>query len=211
MARRTGDRMAQEAERARVRRASYELAKALKALPPFDISDPAQMDERCMAILDACEEHGLIPTLGMVAIGLGTNADALRHVREGQMVGWGLERLTRQSAEVLAKNLMMYEGVFGSNFENGAYSQPVTGIFAAKNNYGWRDAREVHEVSVHVEATAEEIAGRYMGALPQHVCVDGSVREPQESRSARAIGRVADGVSEQVEAGRYPEYEPPEE
>lgn len=191
MARRTGDREAQAGDRRRTRHAVHQLTRALKNLPPYDIGDPVAMDERCELVMDMHDEAGLMPTLGSLAIGLGTTIDGLTHLRAGESFGWAAGRLTPDSARVLAKNLAILEGAFDANFENGAYANPVTGIFASKNNYGWRDVREVQQVSVSVEATPEEIAERYVRAIPQHRDEHGEVHRLQDGITAQGATRVA--------------------
>lgn len=201
-----GDRERGEGERARVRHASYELARRFVQLPPFDIADPQQMWDRCMLILDTCDEVDLMPTLGAFAMGLGTSLDILRRIREGGTMGWRKQRLSAESSEVLANFLMLFEGVFDANFENGAYSQPVAGIFASKNNYGWKDTRETHEVVAHVEVTPEQIAARYQASLPAHQDVNGEVHLLQEGISSSAMARTAEMLRQRADEGRYEDF-----
>lgn len=111
------------------------------------------------------------------------------------------------TAEILRKNLAKLEGVFNANFENGNYPQPVAGIFAAKNNYGWTDTREVHELVVHAEVTPEQIAERYQTAIPMHVDPQGDVRMLQDGQRAASAATIATSLAGQMERGKFEECE----
>lgn len=179
-----GDRNAERMERSDMRKQAARLLRIGRDLPMFDIGDPELMAERCTLCLDKCEELGLVPTYGAMAIFLCTSIEHLVKIRNGKFLGWKRMKLTTESAEILQKYLEYIESMFDVNFENGSYAQPVTGIFASKNLHGWKDTREVHQETVSIEITPDQISSRYESALPMHV-------EPQTGRTRRLM----DGIS----------------
>lgn len=201
-----GDRNAERIERADMRRIAAGLLAYAKRLPPFDIANPKLMEERCDLCFETCGEMGLVPTYGAMAMFLGTAIDVLLKVRNGELMGWNRMRLTQESATVLQKNLEVLEAVFDVNFENGSYAQPVTGIFASKNLYGWKDVRETHELVATVEITPDQISERYKLAMPMHRSPDGAFRRLQDGQSAEAAAKTAAALNLRVLNGDFPRF-----
>lgn len=201
-----GDRNAERVERSATRRRVAELIDELDRMPRIDYADPQQMAERCRLHRVRCMEMDLMPTIGTMAVALGVSMSQLSHLARAQQHGWHGRRLTRESAEVLERELLMLESSFDSNFENGSYANPVTGIFAAKNLFGWKDSRETHEIVAHVEVTPEQIAGRYMDAIPSHVNENGQVHQLQDGQRARSAGLHAARLRERIDNGDFPEF-----
>lgn len=197
-----GDREAEKAERSRIRRNTLMARNRFHALPAFDIGDPDLMEERCQLHIDTCMELDVVPTLGSLAMALGCPVSTLRNAQSGGLEGWCGMKLTQESGEVLRKNLAEIEGIFNLNFESGAYPQPVAGIFAAKNNYGWKDTREVHELVATVEVTPDQIATRYEAALPAHENSNGEVHLLADGISANAATKAAVGMEAKLESQR---------
>ena len=208
---RSGDRNAERVERSEVRRRVALLIDELDQLPTIDYADPAQMRERCRHHRIRCMEMDLMPTVGTLVVALGISMDQLNNLARGEQSSFGGVKLTRDSANILQKELAMLECAFDANFENGSYANPVTGIFAAKNLYGWKDTRDIQQQSVTIEVTPEQIEARYVEAVPLHVDPQGEVRQLREGVSARATGKKAKRLRARVEGGDFPEYEPPEE
>lgn len=201
-----GDRNAERIERSETRRRVSELADELDLLPRIDYADPSQMQERCRLHRMRCKERDLVPTVGTLAIALGVSIQQLTNLGNSQTDGWRGRRLTRESVDILQKELVMLEAIFDSNFENGTYANPVTGIFAAKNLFGWKDTRETHEIVAHVEVTPDQIAGRYAEALPMHVDSHGEVHRLMDGQRARSAGRTAGKLRKRIEDGDFPEF-----
>lgn len=149
-----------------------------------------------------------MPTVGTLAVALGVSMAQLTNLANAQQSGWYGTRLTKDSVMVLEKELFMLECLFDANFENGSYSNPVTGIFAAKNLYGWRDTREVHQQTVTVEVTPEQIAARYQQAIPTHTDMNGEVHQLQDGLSARSAGRMSGKLLARAERGEFADYDP---
>lgn len=199
-----GDRNAERMERSMIRKQTATLLRIGRELPMFDIGDPELMEERCTLCLDTCEELGLVPTYGAMAIFLCTSIEHLVKIRNGMFTGWKRKHLTTQSAEILQKNLEFIESMFDVNFENGSYAQPVTGIFASKNLHGWKDVREVHTESVSMEITPDQISSRYESALPMHVEPQtGETRRLMDGISAEAAAKTAAALETRISDGDF--------
>ena len=201
-----GDRNAERMERSEVRRRVATLIDELSLLDRIDYADPRQMSERCRHHRVRCMEMDLMPTVGTLAVALGVSIAQLRNLSNAQQDGFRGARLSRESVEVLQNELVMLESSFDANFENGAYANPVTGIFAAKNLFGWKDTRETHEIVAHVEVTPEQIAGRYAEALPMHVDSHGEVHGLQDAQRARSAGNIAGKLRKRIDDGDFPEF-----
>ena len=201
-----GDQEAQMRERREIRRNALVMRNRFHELPDFDIGNPALMEERCQLHIDTCMELGLMPTLGSLALALGCPVSTLRNAQTGGLEGWCGMKLTQESGEILRKNLAELEGMFNTAFEAGGYPQPVAGIFAAKNNYGWRDTREVHEVKVVAEISADELASRYRGAIPAHVDPHGETHLLMDGVSANAATKAALGMEGKLSSGKLRKF-----
>lgn len=199
------------AERRQVRKRVMDLRDALHGLEKVDLSDPVAVEERWALHYSECARLDLIPTLGSVAIAFGCSVDDIRRVGSGYSKGWGGTRFSPASAEVFIKNLMEMEGIFNANFENGSYANPVTGIFAAKNNYGWVDAREEHVVTMDVTPDPKAIEARYSSALPMHDNGHGKVYRLHDGISTHNASKRAEQLRGRLENGEYgePPYEVP--
>ena len=208
-----GDRNAERMERSATRRRVNELADELDLLPRIDYADPSQMQERCRLHRMMCKERDLVPTVGTLAIALGVSIQQLSNLGNAQQDGWRGVRLTSESVDVLQKELVMLEAIFDSNFENGTYANPITGIFAAKNLYGWKDTKETQQVVAHIEVTPEQIAGRYGSSVPLHVDSHGETHRLMDGVRARSAGRTAVKLQKRIDAGDFPKFsgelEPP--
>lgn len=200
-----GDRNAERMERSEVRRRVAELIDELSLLPRPDYADPESMAERCRLHRTRCMEMDLMPTVGTLAVALGVSIAQMQSLADARSNGWYGRRLSAESADVLQKELFMLECSFNSNFENGAYANPVTGIFAAKNLYGWKDTRETHEVVAHVEITPDQIAERYHAAIPMHVDPQGEVHMLQDGVRARSAARKSQKIRSRIASGDFPE------
>lgn len=208
-----GDKLAERREREDVKRRVSRLSDELSELPRIDYANPEQMRDRCKLHRAMCEEAALMPTIGTLAISLDVSIAQVTSLSDARSNGWHGVKLSQESVEVLEKELVMIESIFDSNFENGAYANPVTGIFAAKNLFGWKDTKESQQVVAHIEVTPDQIAGRYAGSLPMHVDYHGEVRQLQDGQRARSAGRLGAKLRKRIDAGDFPKFsgelEPP--
>lgn len=196
-------------ERSDTRKRVAMLSDELSLLPRIDYSDPDQMAERCRLARVRCMECDLVPTMGMLAIALDVSISQLTSLADARSKGWHGVRLTEESVEILVKELVMLESIFDNNFENGVYTQPVTGIFAAKNLFGWKDTREVHQESVSVEVTPDQISSRYGAAIPMHVDSNGEAHMLMDGIRANSAAKKAKLLQARLDNGDFEPRKPP--
>lgn len=78
------------------------------------------------------------------------------------------ERITPESGNVIQKFLKFLEISWESAFSNNGFRSPVTGIFLAKNNFGYKDESTniVKHENAEVTPDRAKLAAKYMAALP---------------------------------------------
>ena len=206
---RTGDRNAERVERSEIKRRVNELVDELSLLPQIDFADPAQVAERCRHHRLRCKDMGLVPTVGTLVVSLGITMWQLDNFARGEQSTLNGCGLTKESATILQKELAMLEAIFDAHFENGSYANPVVGIFAAKNLFGWKDTKEVRQQVTTVEITPDQIQARYSDAIPLHMDPQGEVHRLMDGSRASGAARKARRIEARIDAGDFPEYEIP--
>ena len=150
----------------------------------------------CFRVSDSLADVGAADVAGVTALS------------DARSKGWHGVRLTEESVEILIKELVMLESIFDGNFENGVYSQPVTGIFAAKNLFGWKDTREVHQETVSVEVTPDQISSRYGAAIPTHVDSNGQEHMLMDGIRANSAAKKAKLLQARLDNGDFEPRKP---
>lgn len=103
-------------------------------LPPIDIADPRQVEERIGWYFNHCVEDDMKPTVKGFCNALGISRQTLFVWRTGKF-----REETHQAIICRAYDLL--EEMWESNMANGKIN-PVSGIFLGKNNFGYRDQQE---------------------------------------------------------------------
>ena len=109
-------------------------ALATYNLPPIDISDAKQVEERILWYFNHCFESDMKPTVKGFC-------NALR-VAKQTLFDWrhGLARKETHQAIILQAYDMLEE-LWENYMQNGKIN-PVSGIFLGKNNFGYADKQE---------------------------------------------------------------------
>ena len=112
------------------------LRHALKTLnmPPIDISDAKQVEERLDWYFDHCIESEMKPTVSGFCNSLGISRQTLMEWRNGTY------RAESHQA-VIVRAYKILEELWENYMQNGKIN-PVSGIFLAKNNFGYQDKQE---------------------------------------------------------------------
>lgn len=154
-----------KASPAEIRERSAKLLHIYK-LPPIDLSDDKQVQDRIYYYFDYCEKEGLKPVIEGLALALGVTRQALYDWEIGRRrgdVGSSRADMVKKAKEYIA--YMMSDGVM-----NGKVN-PVAWIFYAKNYFGMSDKQEI-EVKAAGQLlptmSPEEIAKQ----IPQDIPVD---------------------------------------
>jgi hypothetical protein len=110
-------------------------ALATYNLPPIDISDAKQVEERILWYFNHCFESDMKPTVKGLCNAVGIGRDTLRTWANG-------EYRASTHSNMIKKAYDFIEELWEDYMLNGKIN-PVAGIFLAKNNFGYRDSQEV--------------------------------------------------------------------
>lgn len=106
-----------------------------KPLPPIDISDPEQVKQRISEYLDFCEQYDKKPSPIAMANWLGVSRDTLNSWKRGECRG-------ETHSDTIKRAMLLMEDVWYDMMQNGKIN-PASGIFLAKNVFGYRDVADV--------------------------------------------------------------------
>lgn len=136
-------------------------------LPPVDISDPKQVEDRILQYFQHCAEHDRKPQVVGMANWLGVSRDTLQSWKRGET-----RKATHSS--IVQKAMVILEEMWTDFMQNGKVN-PAAGIFLAKNWYGYKDVQDVVVTpqSPYESGSAEEVAQRYIDGMVGAETVDG--------------------------------------
>lgn len=110
-------------------------AMASLNLPPIDISDPKQVENRIYEYFTFCIDNDRKPNMVGMANWLGVNHDTLSSWKRG-------EYRTSTHSDVINKAIAMLEELWVDYMQNGKMN-PASGIFLAKNMFQYRDVIDI--------------------------------------------------------------------
>ena len=113
------------------------LRQALVAfdLPPIDISDPKQVEQRIHDYFDFCVENDKKPNIIGMGNWLGVARDTINQWKNGDC------RSSTHTA-IIKKALVLMEEIWVDYMMNGKVN-PGSGIFIGKNHFGYKDVQDV--------------------------------------------------------------------
>lgn len=131
-----------------------------KPLPPIDISDPEQVKQRISEYLDFCELHDKKPSPVAMANWIGVSRETLNTWKRG-------EYRSETHSDLIKKAMILMEEVWYDMMQNGKIN-PASGIFLAKNVFGYRDVADVVVTPNNPlqDMDAEEARKRITDAIP---------------------------------------------
>ena len=132
-------------------------ARVSMNLPPIDISDPKQVENRINEYFDFCEENDRKPNMVGMANWLGVSRETVNLWKRGDI------RSTTHF-DVIRKAVDILEEIWVDYMQNGKIN-PASGIFLAKNMFQYKDVQDVviQPNGVNEENySAEDIAKRYL-------------------------------------------------
>lgn len=110
-------------------------AMASWELPPIDISDPKQVENRIIEYFSFCVENDRKPNMVGMANWLGVNKDTLNTWKNGEY------RASTHSV-VIKKAVNVLEELWVDYMQNGKVN-PASGIFLGKNMFGYKDNQDI--------------------------------------------------------------------
>ena len=104
-------------------------------LPPIDISDPKQVENRINEYFDFCEENDRKPNMVGMANWLGISRETVNSWKRG-------DYRTETHSAVIRKAVDILEELWVDFMQNGKIN-PASGIFLAKNMFQYKDVQDV--------------------------------------------------------------------
>lgn len=134
-------------------------ALAIWDLPPIDISDQKQVEDRIKWYFQKCMEDDVKPGVVGLSNALGVTRDTLWDWKSGN---------TRAGthSDVVKKAYGILEQMWEDYMQNGKIN-PVSGIFLGKNHFGYKDQTELKVATNGDEATIpqEQLEEKYRDLL----------------------------------------------
>lgn len=104
-------------------------------MPPIDISDPKQVEERIWWYFGHCIDYDMKPTVVGMCNSLGIHRDTLHTWKTG-------EKRKGTHQEIVLRAYRMLEELWEDYMLNGKVN-PVSGIFLGKSMFGYTDSQEI--------------------------------------------------------------------
>lgn len=138
-------------------------------LPTIDLHNPDQVQERLAKYFEIHFEADLKPTVAGMAMALGVNRRRLWEIKTGALVGGTTPiDLPTETLDLIKKSYDFLETLWENYMHNGKIN-PVSGIFLAKNNFGYQDKVE-HVLTPNMnndsDYSADDIRRRYLSDSP---------------------------------------------
>ena len=140
------------------------LGAKLFNLPPIDLKQPEQVNNRLNEFFQIHAEADMKPTVSGMGMALGLDRRRLWEIRSGQYhTSKELSNLPTLTTDSIKKAYEYMELLWENYMQNGKIN-PVSGIFLGKNNFGYQDKTEyVVTPNVHNDSdySKEDIMKRY--------------------------------------------------
>ena len=104
-------------------------------LPPIDISDAKQVEERLAWYFNHCAEDDMKPTVNGMCNSLGISRDTLNQWKNGDCRAASHTDMVKKAYKILEE---MWE-----NYMMNGKINPVSGIFLGKNMFGYQDKQDI--------------------------------------------------------------------
>ena len=141
------------------------LGMKLFNLPPIDLNDPKQVNDRLNEFFQIHADADMKPTVSGMGMALGLDRRRLWEIKTGnfgtQKSLADLPTLTKDSI----KRAYEYMEILWENYMQNGKINPVSGIFLGKNNFGYQDKTEyvvTPNVNNDSDYNADDIRKRYL-------------------------------------------------
>ena len=145
------------------------LGMRLFNLPPIDLKDPVQVNDRLNEFFRIHAEADMKPTVSGMGMALGLDRRRLWEIKTGnfgtQKALADLPTMTKDSI----KRAYEYMEILWENYMQNGKINPVSGIFLGKNNFGYQDKTEyvvTPNMNNDSDYSAEDIKSRYLSDSP---------------------------------------------
>lgn len=130
-------------------------------LPPIDIADPKQVEQRIYEYFQYCLKNDRKPNIKGMGNWLGVSRDTVNSWKRGE---WRTETHT----DLIKKVYDIFEELWLDYMQNGKVN-PASGIFLGKNLFGYKDVQDVvitPNQPLGDVTDAKELADRYATDIP---------------------------------------------
>ena len=138
-------------------------------LPAIDLHKPELVQERLTEYFEIHVKADLKPTVVGMAMALGIDRRRLWEIKTGALIGGHTPiDLPYESVDCIKKAYDFLENLWENYMHNGKIN-PVSGIFLAKNNFGYQDKVEhvlTPNMNNSADYSAEDIRARYLSDSP---------------------------------------------
>lgn len=139
-------------------------ALAIMQLPKIDVKDPVQLRNRVIEYFSLCAQHDMKPGVAAVGLAIGLDRRRLWEIRSGSSRNASIPQECKDIIHNVYDSLeVLWEGYMANGKIN-----PVSGIFLAKNNFGYQDKQEyvVTPNTMSQDTPVDVIEAKY-DALPE--------------------------------------------
>jgi hypothetical protein len=139
-------------------------ALSIMQLPKIDYADPQQLQQRVYEYFRLCAEHDMKPAVTALSLALGMNRRRLWEIKTDQQQQLVIPQECKDIIKTAYDSLEM---LWESYMQNGKIN-PVSGIFLAKNHYGYKDQQEyVVTPNQMGESTSPDVIEAKYDELPE--------------------------------------------
>ena len=138
-------------------------------LPNIDLHKPDLVQERLNEYFEIHAQADMKPTVAGMAMALGVDRRRLWEIKTGNYhTSTSLADLPVETTDLIKKAYNYLETLWENYMHNGKIN-PVSGIFLAKNNFGYQDKVEhvlTPNMNNSADYSAEDIRARYLSNSP---------------------------------------------
>lgn len=140
-------------------------ALAIMQLPKIDFRDPVQLRNRVLEYFQLCADHDMKPGVAAVGLAVGLDRRRLWEIRSGNFCR--VTEIPQECKDIINSVYDSLEVLWEGYMINGKIN-PVSGIFLAKNNFGYQDKQEyvVTPNTMSQDTPVDVIEAKY-DALPE--------------------------------------------
>lgn len=146
---------------------SIALVQEMSLWDKIDLNDPKAVQKRVDEFFNLMAEHNSKPLVAGLAQALGFNRHVLYEITRGLITSHAPTHIPQECKDIITRAYGMLEVAWEYNFSNGNIN-PATGIFLAKNHYGYKNQSEtVVEVKngLGIEQSPEEVEARLLASI----------------------------------------------
>ena len=156
----------------------------LMNLPDIDLRNPEEVIDRLNLYFQIHADNDLKPTVAGMGLALnGMDRRRLWEIRTGNLKGGNSEYdLPTLTLDSIKKAYKLMENLWENYMQNGKIN-PVSGIFLAKNNFGYQDKTEyvlTPNTNSDSDYSADDIRKRYLNNSDAQLLPDSATFDSEE-------------------------------